>query len=142
DRALHGHLGREPGDHGVGVARLERLLHRVERRLDALLVGHPEQVDDQRADQGEQDEEAEQPARSGRHGGELLTSRIAARKTSWRRPLVATTPWFFPSLRPVVKSSGRPCTSVTRPPASSITSAPAAWSQMFSRYSSDDGSRR
>ena len=44
--------------------------------------------------------------------------------------------------RPVENSSGRSEKSVTLPPASSTTMLPAAWSQIFSRYSPERGTRR
>lgn len=52
--------------------------------------------------------------------------RTTSSTASWRRPLEAMSPLFRRSSRPVVKSSGRPSRSVTRPPASSTSSDPAA----------------
>ncbi len=50
----------------------------------------------------------------------------ASSAASWSRPFEASTPVFRSTRRPLVKSSGWPARSVTRPPASSINSDPAA----------------
>jgi hypothetical protein len=60
---------------------------------------------------------------------------MASITSSWIAPLVATMPLLPERVSPRPKSSARPSMSVTRPPADSTMIVPAAWSQIFSRYS-------